>query len=111
MAISARLATRVVIFYLSVKNDDAFQLGLYFTHKGVIEFEKAMWQEAPFCYWYFAPLLVPDMGSYASQGNQIVVYSMMGLNRTVTYSLQGNTLTFVDRSSGYPLTTVYYRMK
>ncbi|MGD2149066.1 MAG: caspase family protein [Desulfobacterales bacterium] len=55
---------------------------------------------------------VMDMGSYALQGgNQIVVYSMMGLNRIVSYSLQGNTLTFVDRSSGYPLTTVYYRMK
>ena len=54
---------------------------------------------------------VMDMGSYAIQGNQIIVNSMMGLNRIVGYSLQGNTLTFVDRSSGYPLTTVYYRMR
>ena len=54
---------------------------------------------------------VVDMGSYALQGNQIVIYSMMGLNRIVSYSLQGNTLTCVDHSSGYPLTTVYYRMK
>jgi tetratricopeptide (TPR) repeat protein len=54
---------------------------------------------------------VMDMGSYVLQGNQIVVYSMMGLNRIVSYSLKGNTLTCVDQSSGYPLTTVYYRMK
>ena len=54
---------------------------------------------------------VMDMGSYAIQGNQIIVNSMMGLNRIVGYSLQGNTLTFVDRSSGYPITTVYYRMR
>lgn len=54
---------------------------------------------------------VMDMGSYTLQGNQIVIYSMMGLNRILSYSLQGNTLTVVDHSSGYPLTTVYYRMK
>jgi hypothetical protein len=54
---------------------------------------------------------VMDMGSYTLQGNQIVVYSMMGLNRIVSYSLQENKLTFFDYSSGYPLTTVYYRMK
>jgi hypothetical protein len=55
--------------------------------------------------------LVTDMGTFAIQGNQIMVYSMMGLNRTVGYSLQGNTLTVVDYSSGYPATEVYYRIR
>mgnify|MGYP000211077564 CR=1 FL=1 len=35
----------------------------------------------------------------------------MDLNKIISYSLQGDTLTFVDRMSGYPLTIVYYRMK
>jgi hypothetical protein len=54
---------------------------------------------------------VTDMGSFAVQGNQIMVYSMMGLSRTVGYSLQGNTLTFVDYVSGYPETEIYYRIR
>ena len=55
--------------------------------------------------------LVTDMGTFAVQGNQILVYSMMGLNRTVGYSLQGNTLTVVEYSSGYPETEVYHRIR
>ena len=55
--------------------------------------------------------LVTDMGTFAIQGNQIMVYSMMGLNRTVGFSLQGNTLTVVEYSSGYPVTAVYNRIR
>ena len=54
---------------------------------------------------------VVDMGSYTIQGNQIVVNSMMGLNRIIGYTLQGNTLTVVEYSSGYPETEVYYRIR
>ena len=55
--------------------------------------------------------LVTDMGTFAIQGNQIMVYSMMGLNRTVGFSLQGNTLTVVEYSSGYPVTAIYNRIR